>query len=67
MRYYCQSFCVMSSEFADPTRTNNKNLPTSGNINIGVLSEVLILLKCHNFTYDCNIIQVTFVQKKLVP
>ena len=26
MRYYCQSFCVMSSESVDPPKTNNKYL-----------------------------------------
>ena len=26
MRYYCQSFLVLSSEFADPTRAINKYL-----------------------------------------
>ena len=40
MRYYCESFCIMSSEFADPTNI----YATSGNVNIGALSQVLILL-----------------------
>ena len=47
MRYDCQSFCVMSSEFADPIITNIYD--TSGTVNIGVLSEVLILSKCRDY------------------